>query len=726
MVAEIIEWYAHQYNTSVGIANIDGTKPFKKFIANFPVRSIDPERPFPLTGRIRMSKFLELKMKFPLGAKGYFCSVMSAKIGKNSSTHYAYAYWRKDSQTTVPEYICISHTFNSCDGEYRQRFIRGQIFMDIHEKYIDMIAPLEEKIIDMIGKNKLKLNTRVYPENDNIIDQINDKRLLILAFATSIILDIANINSGYMMSHINSSYIAIMAKIILMHPEILTISACTDVILTRLFIYESETRCGQKIVPMFLRETMQPFDYNLAIWRELAVTQLVGDLVINYISPSFAIYNQWSYIEDVDAALFENSIMETRYKRGYAVDISLNSLREARSNLRNTAQNYATEELNAHMYESIEYAQSYLLMSSVAMLHTMEDIGWTMGSLPNYIRYSKNQYLTIINAFSTIDTAACYIFELVYAAHCLHTKIKVAHTDLHTNNMTLNSWAGIHDELMLKKYYDSPVIAYIIGPSGESDTYIFPATGITACIIDYSRCIIGPSFAFNESHSQQYIVNFYRDQVNRIMRTFHRYVPEYVEAHQNEIKAAILSNFKSIFPVLCAIDFISIGASIGAVLSSPKGENEFCEFKVSPEALKLAQQVEDLGRELLITGLHEIINKGNPINFPGLEVINRLFDKWKYTTQKNNSMQLVDAYNYNNELKYSGCDYAKYPPWARLDQIELHLGDIKMTDLFARGVDPFLATLHPNVQIEVVAEKTRAAQEKIDGKPISTASSWID
>jgi hypothetical protein len=210
------------------------------------------------------------------------------------------------------------------------------------------------------------------------------------------------------------------------------------------------------------------------------------------------------------------------------------------------------------------------------------------------------------------------------------------------------------------------------------------------------------------------------------MRTFHRYAPEYLESHQNEIKANVLSNFKSIFPVLCAVDFISIGASIGAVLLTPKGENEVCEFKVAPEALKLARQIEDLGRELLITGLHEIVNKGSVTNFPGVEVINRLFGKWLYTKQKNNSMQLVDAYNYNNELKYSGSDYAKYPPWARLDQIELHLGDIKMTDLFTRNVDSFLDALKPNVQIEVIAGKNRAEQEKIDGKPISTASSWID
>lgn len=89
--------------------------------------------------------------------------------------------------------------------------------------------------------------------------------------------------------------------------------------------------------------------------------------------------------------------------------------------------------------------------------------------------------------------------------------------------------------------------------------------------------------------------------------------------------------------------------------------------------------------------------------------------------------QLVDAYNYNNDMdRYSGSDYAKYPPWGRLDELERHLGEYKLTDLFERGVEPFLAALRPGARVEVIAEQIRARQEKLDGKPVSAASSWID
>jgi hypothetical protein len=79
-------------------------------------------------------------------------------------------------------------------------------------------------------------------------------------------------------------------------------------------------------------------------------------------------------------------------------------------------------------------------------------------------------------------------------------------------------------------------------------------------------------------------------------------------------------------------------------------------------------------------------------------------------------------------MRWRGDDYAAYPPWARLDEIERHLGAYRLTDLFGPDfdVERFLAALRPGARIEVLAAQARAAQEKLDGKPISTASSWLD
>jgi hypothetical protein len=87
---------------------------------------------------------------------------------------------------------------------------------------------------------------------------------------------------------------------------------------------------------------------------------------------------------------------------------------------------------------------------------------------------------------------------------------------------------------------------------------------------------------------------------------------------------------------------------------------------------------------------------------------------------------LVDVYNFNNPVEYSGADYARFPPWARLDRIEPHLGDLKMTDLFERGPEPFFAALKPGVRPEVLAAQLRAEEERLDGRAVSTASSWLE
>ena len=751
--SDISEWYAAQYTESVGLAAVEGGARFKGFIEAFPVHAPDaPNRHHPMTGRQRvMSGFLSLKLRYPLGPDGYSCLAMVATVGEVSA-HFGYAYWRRGREAEGPEYICVSPTFDSRDGEYRRRFIRGPVFLAAYEKLASDLAPFEEAVLVMVG-GPLELKSVAYPEDaaERIIAQASDIRLPVLAFTIALALDLWEVQQEMLMVHMTETYVALMSKIAKMQPSL--VAGRWKLGLTQFRRGSADefiVQCGQKLVPMYTREAMQALDYNLAAWRELAVTRLVGDLVLNFVTPGFALYNQWTYVEGADSALFENAAMEERYARGSAVEAATRSLREARRLLGDAEQNYHTEELSARVYESLEYAQSYLLMSPVALAHTMEDVGWSLRSLAGYVRHAPTQWPAAVDAFADPDTAARHLFELAYAAHCLHAKAGVAHTDLHGNNMTFYMW-GLADEQKMSAsgaeptytpYYDDPVVAYVAGPRGEADTYIFPAAGDSACIIDYSRCILGPAFRprLEEGRSPQYATNFYRDQVNRVMRAFHRYAPEYVASHQNAIKAAVLANFEAAFPVLCAVDFIAIGASVGALLAEAAQPlvDELRPFEVARAATVLALRLEEAGRELLITGLHDLAESAGARremktpDFPGATLLERVFGEWLFprwagrAPGRVRTAQLVDAYNYNNGLRHSGADYAKYPPWARLDEIERHLGEYKLTDLFERGVEPFLEALRPGARVEVIAEQIRARQEKIDGKPVSTASSWLD
>ena len=50
-----------------------------------------------------------------------------------------------------------------------------------------------------------------------------------------------------------------------------------------------------------------------------------------------------------------------------------------------------------------------------------------------------------------------------------------------------------------------------------------------------------------------------------------------------------------------------------------------------------------------------------------------------------------------------------------------------MTDLFDKGVEPFLESLSGyDIPFEVLAAQERADAEAADGKPTAAASSWID
>jgi hypothetical protein len=701
-----------------------------------------------------MSNFLKLRLRYPLSSAGYSCLVLSAEAG-GAAAHYAYVHWRRGQETGGPEYICISPTFDSRDGEYRRRFIRYPVFAVACERLTAKLEPFEAAVLQLTAAGRLALKATIYPENQagEVADKTLELRLMVLAFAMALALDIWEISHNISMVHASGEYTKIMKTVAENVTGLAELSRDFSLAPELLTLVRGEpdlfaVQCGQKLVPLSEREAMQPGDYNLAGWRELAVTQLVGDLVLNFVSPSFALYNQYTYIEGADAGLFENAPMEERYVRSLVAGRAAHSLREARQTVDGAKDaNYYTGELSAKIYESLEYAQSYLLMSPVAMMHTMEDVGWSLRSLDIFARRAPTQWPAVLASFASLDSAARLIFEPVYAAHCLHKKLDVAHTDIHGNNLTFYMWGLAHMQRLAKgtglpdytPYYDDPVVLYVAGERGEADSYVFPAAGNSCCIIDYSRCILGPGFRqrLEAGRSPQYATHFYRDQVNRVMRTFHRYAPSIVAKNEVAIKAAVLANFEAAFPVLCTVDFLSIGRSIKSALTdaaASAAEGDAREFKVTEEAIAFAGKLEAAAFDQLVTGLHDLAESaGNrarlpPPPLPGAALIQKLFAPWSFqrSAARLRTAQLVDAYSFQNELRFAGADYARWPTWARLDEIERHLGEYKLTDLFERGAEPFLEALRPGARVEIIAERLRAENERLDGKPVSTASSWLE
>ena len=746
MAGDLSGWYHARYLESVALGTPEGGAKFRAMIASFPVPGVEG---FPMSGRIRMFDFMKLKYKFALSPEGYTCLVMRAAV-RGVSSIYAYAYWRPAAEE--PEYLCISPTFESRDGEYRARFVCYGDFVKACADFASLLEPFEQAALTLLA-DKMQLETLVCGTTSApVARRAAELRLGVLTLAVALLIDLWFLRVSTLMAHTNADYLKLLKIIAVAVPEAWEATAAVTLhtlhsFLVTLGVEPGQLRCGQKLAPASVREVMQLGDHNYAAWREAAVAHLAGDLVLNFISPAFPFYNQWTPIEGAEEAVFDSAAVRARYTRARTAARATLSLREARRALAAPDTQpegaYHTAELNAHIYESIEYAQSFLLLAPVVIVHLMEDVGMPLLSYPAFVRRHPILQLPAVELFASRDTTARYLFDLAYGAHCLHTKVGVAHTDLHGNNMTVYAWGGTsaessRDPRGQPTFYEDPVMAYVAGSRGEADTYIFPAAGLSGCLIDFGRSILGPAFRprLEAGRPPAYAVHFYRDQTNRVVRALHRYAPVFVEKNELLLRSAIFANFAAVFPVLCAVDFIAIGRSVAAALSTPDPADpaDLRGFAPDPAGVALAARLEREGRVLLLSGLSALVaqeRRGAPPAFPGATLLEKVFGDWLYPAwsarepRRARSAQLVDAYNYNNLLQYSGEDYARYPPWAQLEVIEPHLGKYRLADILGRPLEPFLEALVPGGRAEALAEQTRAAEEGLDGKPVATTSSWI-
>ena len=822
---DITEWYAEQYRLAVGLSPgvppCEGGTTYTESIKSFPVNCTSGGIVgVPLAGRQRMETFLEMKMRFPIGTVGYSCASFSASYSAGVETVYAIAFWPNQRQgqrqgqrqepeqfgsDADPEYLCVSPTFDSRDGEYRRRLLPYKTFCALVEQHADRLASFEDAVSTMSTGGALKLKTECFGNlaTAECLPGLKESRLPLVALAVALMLDSGAAVQGLLALHTHKNYSDFIASCLrdAAVGESLTLPVLERVLID--FTTGASSRlsvqCGVKIVPMFARETQLPFDYNLGAWRELEITKLVGDITVAYISPSFAIYNQWSYVEAVSARLFENRAMLDRYERSLVAERAVADLRSGRAQVDGAPaalHNYYSEELSSHIYESLEYAQSHLVMSSVALLHSIEHVGLTLAGWPAFIRRSAVVRPSQQQLFADEASFARLLFEYAYGARCLHEHLGVVHGDLHSNNLTVYGWGRAEakrsgPDAEFRMLYTDPVVLYLAGPRGEADSYLFPAAGISGCLIDYSRAIIGPAFRprLEAGRSAQYATNFYRDQVNRVMRTLHRYAPEYVLKHQDAIKGAAYADFGAVFGALCAVDYIAVGMSVASVIEQASGapdDEALRRFECAPGALALARRLEAAGREALISALHVIVSariggdsapclfdcgSGDGSCAPhaceceqfaaeypaaaaamradaraaaggappaaarpadsSARILEQVFGDYlfaRHPPARIRSMQLVDAYNFNNTVEtLSSTDFARWPRWALPSEIEKHLGALKMTDLFADGVEGFLASITGReLPLELLAAQSHARAAQLDGAAASNASSWID
>lgn len=775
-MAEFVRWFRAQYLASIGLEAIEGGAAYKKFLDT--VNSLSAPT---LSGALRASRFNQLRFRYPLSPQGYTAAVFSVAWGE-TRTIAGHAWWRSETDE-YPEYICAAYTFDSRDGEYRAPFIRGSAFRELftgvdaaddedvpavlRAGFAAFLAPIEEQVMLLVAKGTLSLAVDAIPgEAAGRLGGLD--RLAIEVLTVLLARDGRRVLAGVLERHASPAFVDLVRMVEKEAPGLFTRLAFEDYARFTDFSQVGvennlAVMCGQKLTPMTLREVMSPWDAAYPGWRELLAADVASDLVLNKIAPSFVFSNQWTYVGGDGAGgqdlapprVYENPAMLEKFARSAAADLATDSLRQARREATGATEPtagppagdrpYHLAEFDAQIYQSIEYAQGFLVQSGISLVRTMEHAGVALGSLAHRLRLTPVANPAFGRLFSDDRLASGFLFGLAYGCHCLHSRAGIVHADLHANNIVVyeTGWAfrGVpsaegKEPTFTRVAPDNSVVAYVLA-RGERDTYIFETEGLTGCIIDFSRAILGPGEAekrLEARHGARYVTRFRRDQANRILRTLHRYIPAFVAANQERIKAALLGSPEKSFKILAAVDFIAVARAFGGYLSDEAKQKTPA---VSAEAMSLARRLEKAARDFLVVRLGDLLE--NPANgadeFPGDVVLPNVFGAYTYARRvgavrekgsEHPPFVLADVWNLNRPLAWSGADYAKFPPWARLDEIEKHLGGERLTAFIERGSEPFLESLRSAPAVRVWADRIRATLDARDGPAVSTQSSWVN
>lgn len=729
----LIEWLRQEYKGSAQLISAEGGKEYHRLLGRL-------DSGYQAGGWLRQQYFTYLRFKWPIVPDGHVYHRFAAKTG--TSFVYAYALLSADGSN----YICVSPTFDSKDGEYRSRLITLADFLAAYEDNIQPLSKIEEKILNLLSSGKLLLSVEHYPKSSEPSRVIEEQRLPLKCMVVASLLDLG----GWLQFHALPSYVQGIGELSAIDPDIALMCSRTSSespLLSASFqkglpARDTTVGCGSKLIPLTLREVMSPWDPTYSAWRVMTVRDWASDMVLNVLCPSFAFANQWTYIDGGNEGLFENPNVKSRYRRGETAREATHNLREARRMVKSDIPTVVSAaDFDAHIYDAIEYAQGFLLMSNEVLYTTEENVGFTLASLPLAVtqyKYPQPEYARLVSDPAHFAKLA---FDYLYGAHCLHAKLGVIHADAHTNNLTVYRFGATHtvkgglESPKFEPIVEAPLVVYVAGPRGETDTYVFPFTGTAGCVIDFSRSLIGPHGAIYADlvTEQSEIVarNFMRDQVNRILRTLFRSAPSFTKDRQEKLKAAILANPEAVFRVLSYADFMTIGRGLVSMLDTKLEGEAAKRFKPPPELREFAKRIADTARDAMVIYMRDLVEASvdpKSIPFAGESLLPKLFANYLFSAWDTKDLRkgtLVDAYNFNNPLKWSGTDYERFPPWARLDKLEEHMGEVKITDMFPRGVKDFLDSLIPTPRVDRIADRVQAEQDSLD-PPAEPTSSWIE
>ena len=654
--------------------------------------------------------------------------------------------------------ICPVGSTISKDGEYRSVLIYWRMVKHIihkHDKLNLLFKDIYEYLVDKFHDRKLLIYSHLYFPTDDLKNKYSFEVELMIGnlklefFSISWFVIYYSYMFGTISDHLNIAYKKIMfkykhedneffKKIITKHSiEIIrymyhifstNIRSTTD----RGIDSFCKVKLGQKFIPISLREIQYQFDIRYRPWKEYFVNLRLSDLVVNQVTPGFPLTTNWIFIKNTDKHLFDNPSQYSRMEKSSQATQISNMLNQARFLTRkeikpshiltdnedvvmelqkkqnNVVTSWISREfqiLHNKIDSAIAHSHSNIAMSNVTFCIFTEYVGKTLYE-SIFITKQSNYYRHMVkNMFSESGYPIFerFMFELSYSLLCSSSKFGIIHGDLHMHNITLN-------DMFYKSSIDvsikNPKVMYILG---ENNEYVFDTNFYFMTVIDFSRCILDPEkinlFQHEELHNMFDLVGnineFEEQQKNNLVNYLFLCKPEYKEFGLpllNSIRLHYGVYFK-IFSILDLfmitsrfLDFFKFKKDLlfspcSGCISLIKNIHNKCD-------IYLTNAIEELTKENEI-----IIEKHKGDNWPIFDIINSVFVHRNIKNITNlDPNDIVDVYNYNNELKYSLNKSSKFPPAFKdlnkhADNDNFIKNSLKRKDLYDEQMNKNIKTL---------------------------------
>lgn len=623
-----------------------------------------------------------------------------------TSCIYGYLHCEYDGSKKNPElkyrYVCTGPTFRSQDGEYRNRMITWDQFTKVYGKYSDTFAQVEEMVVDNMNSGNLTFQTDFYYPTDcryperKLEDFINSQRLPIKLFMMCWIYDFYNIHNKIAENHIYPAYQYIFYQhehlplyesirktlSVVEYEKLLMHISGTVGSIEAPIMARTAPQCGQKLFPLTSIEAVKTDNILFNVWRELYITNMVSNLVLNLISPSFSFINNWFYVQSAHGGLFDNIAMHDKFAHSeIAEDITsqlklVDKLNYNGENMRNGPISPKFLKLSRDVHKAIIYANSDIKLTNLAVCMTSEYVGRTLRDMPSII---KAEDKTVIRAwlpdlhavFDDIHIFTKHMFEYIYAFYCMNTKLGIIHGDLHMNNATINRLYSF-TRFDGVKLVENPHIVYLVG----EQTYCFPHNGTFATLIDFSRAIIGDYSRIENEFSVNYIDIYFSDQAERVMQIISQYFPNLTEQHDARIAKLVKTNFPLLFKILTVVDTYVIMSNILAMFSIDDSITKG-KVKIADGAKDILRELTGHSEKLFVDYIHAALDGSiaspDDIEWPNLTLMQHFSDyiltdeKQKKYPATGPEFNIVEIFNSNNEVKYEIEDYDTWGPILSFD-----------------------------------------------------------